>query len=105
MTEEKEQIILNHISRMSYKKALSDLYKKLTDSNDILVIQSLLSDIAKLKEENHAIRRTLKHIENNRKQKADKLIRIEKLATNCIAGGYTDEFIQEIFNTCREVEE
>lgn len=52
MTEENEQKIITHISRMSEKKALKDLYDKLTDSKDILTIQHLLKEIVNLKQEN-----------------------------------------------------
>lgn len=48
---------------------------------------------------------TLKHTENGRKAKANKLKRIEEIVTHCIQGGFTDEFIQEIFDICREYEE
>lgn len=51
------------------------------------------------------LQETLKHTENGRKQKANKLKRIEEIVTHCIQGGFTDEFVQEIFDICREYEE
>ena len=51
------------------------------------------------------LQETLKHTENGRKEKANKLKRIEEIVTHCIQGGFTDEFIQEIFDICREYEE
>ena len=44
-----------------------------------------------------------KHIDHNRKQKADKLMRIEKLIIAC-STGYTDEFIQELLVILHEPE-
>ena len=51
------------------------------------------------------LQETLKHAENGRKAKANKLKRIEEIVTHCIQGGFTDEFVQEIFDICREYEE
>ena len=51
------------------------------------------------------LQETLKHTENGRKEKANKLKRIEEIVTHCIQGGFTDESIQEIFDICREYEE
>ena len=51
------------------------------------------------------LQETLKHTENGRKEKANKLKRIEEIVMHCIQGGFTDEFIQEIFDICREHEE
>ena len=51
------------------------------------------------------LQETLKHTENGRKEKANKLKRIEEIVTHCIQGGFTDEFVQEIFDICREYEE
>ena len=51
------------------------------------------------------LQETLKHTENGRKAKANKLKRIEEIVTHCIQGGFTDEFVQEIFDICREYEE
>lgn len=51
------------------------------------------------------LQETLKHVENGRKVKAEKLKRIEEIVTHCIQGGFTDEFVQEIFDICREYEE
>ena len=51
------------------------------------------------------LQETLKHTENGRNAKANKLKRIEEIVTHCIQGGFTDEFVQEIFDICREYEE
>ena len=49
------------------------------------------------------LKKANKHIEHNRNQKADKLMRIEKLITAC-STGYTDEFIQSILAILLEAE-
>ena len=49
------------------------------------------------------LKKANKHIEHNRNQKADKLMRIEKLITAC-STGYTDEFIQELLVILHEPE-
>lgn len=49
------------------------------------------------------LKKANKHIENNRNQKADKLMRIETLITAC-STGYTDEFIQELLVILHEPE-
>ena len=49
-------------------------------------------EICRHKAENEELKKANKHIEHNRNQKADKLMRIEKLITACQTG-YTDEFI------------
>ena len=51
------------------------------------------------------LQKTLKHTENGKKVKAEKLKRIEEIVIHCIQGGFTDEFVQEIFDICREYEE
>ena len=51
------------------------------------------------------LQKTLKHVENGRNTKAKKLKRIEEIVTHCIQGGFTDEFVQEIFDICREYED
>ena len=60
-------------------------------------------DYAELKAENEELKKANKHIEHNRNQKADKLMRIEKLITAC-STGYTDEFIQELLVILHEPE-
>ena len=50
------------------------------------------------------LKKAIKHIDHSRKTKADKLKRIEGIVINYIAGGYTDEFVQSIFDICREPE-
>ncbi len=49
------------------------------------------------------LKKANKHIEHNRTQKADKLMRIEKLITAC-STGYTDDFIQSILAILLEAE-
>lgn len=68
MTEENEQIILTHISRMSEKKALKDLYNKLTDSKDILTVQHLLQEIINLRQENNILKEKIQIAQNSDKK-------------------------------------
>ena len=56
-----------------------------------------------LKAKNEDLKKTNNHIEHNRNQKANKLIRIEKLIIAC-STGYTDEFIQELLVILHEPE-
>ena len=56
-----------------------------------------------LEKENEKLKKANKHIEYNRNQKADKLMRIEKLIIAC-STGYTDEFIQELLVILHEPE-
>lgn len=49
-------------------------------------------------------KKIIKHIDYNRKTKAYKLIRIEKIILDCMTGGYTDEVLQRILDICREPE-
>lgn len=63
----------------------------------------LHKQLDQLKEQNDELKKVNNHIENNRKQKADKLMRIEKLIIAC-STGYTDEFIQELLVILHEPE-
>ncbi len=56
-----------------------------------------------LAKKNEELKKANKHIENNRNQKADKLMRIEKLIIAC-STGYTDELIQELLVILHEPE-
>lgn len=56
-----------------------------------------------LQKENEELKTANLHIENNRKHKANKLNRIEKLILTCTTG-YTDEFIQELLIILHEPE-
>lgn len=56
-----------------------------------------------LKAENDELKKANKHIDHNRTQKADKLMRIEKLITAC-STCYTDEFIQNLLAIILEAE-
>ena len=64
---------------------------------------TLQQQLDQLKVENEELKKSNKHIEHNRNQKADKLMRIEKLITAC-STGYTDEFIQELLVILHEPE-
>ena len=64
---------------------------------------SLTKQIDQLKAENEELKKVNRHIEHNRTQKADKLMRIEKLIIAC-STGYTDEFIQELLVILHEPE-
>ena len=64
---------------------------------------SFVEQIDQLKGKNGELKKINNHIEHNRNQKADKLMRIEKLITTC-STGYTDEFIQELLVILHEPE-
>lgn len=64
---------------------------------------SFVEQIDQLKGKNGELKKINNHIEHNRNQKADKLMRIEKLITAC-STGYTDEFIQELLIILHEPE-
>ncbi len=64
---------------------------------------SFVEQLDQLKAEKGVLKKANNHIEHNRKQKADKLMRIEKLITAC-STGYTDEFIQELLVILHEPE-
>ncbi|RAI14189.1 MAG: hypothetical protein DKM23_00065 [Candidatus Melainabacteria bacterium] len=57
--------------------------------------KTLQMELQAKEQECEELKNANKHIEHNKKQKADKLMRIEKLIT-ARSTGYTDEFIQEI---------
>jgi hypothetical protein len=59
--------------------------------------------IQRKEQECEELKKANKHIEHSRNQKADKLMRIEKLITAC-STGYTDEFIQELLIILHEPE-
>lgn len=66
-------------------------------------VGALEKTIDNLKEENDELKKANKHIEHNRNQKADKLMRIEKFISACLTS-YTDEFIQELLVILHEPE-
>lgn len=62
-----------------------------------------LDQLKRKEQECERLKKANKHIEHNRNQKADKLMRIEKLITAC-STGYTDDFIQSILAILLEAE-
>ena len=71
--------------------------------NAIKALHNKQAEFDQLKATNENLKKAKIHIENNRKQKANKLMRIEKLITAC-STGYTDEFIQELLVILHEPE-
>ena len=71
------------------------------ETNELL--QEKTKECTNLKAYNEELKKANKHIEHNRNQKADKLMRIEKLITACQTG-YTDEFIQKLLIILHEKE-
>lgn len=67
--------------------------------------KQVIEELAKVKTENERLKTTLKHVEKGRKIKAKKLKKIEEIVTHCIQSGFTDDFIQQIFDLCRENED
>ena len=82
-------------------KQLKRLEKLLPDIN--AKFYKAVDDLKAKEQECEELRKANKHIEHNRNQKADKLMRIEKLITAC-STGYTDEFIQSILAIVLEAE-
>ena len=66
-------------------------------------IKEIEEKLLRKEQECEELKKVNRHIENNRTQKADKLMRIEKLITAC-STGYTDDFIQSILAILLEAE-
>lgn len=66
-------------------------------------VKGLDEQLQAKEQECERLKKVNRHIEHSRTQKADKLMRIEKLIIAC-STGYTDEFIQELLVILHEPE-
>ena len=89
------------------KKIINEAKNSNLDLKSFLVGEEIQNEyeqqLDQFKAENEELKKANKHIEHNRNQKADKLMRIEKLIIAC-STGYTDEFIQELLVILHEPE-